>query len=58
MHAGGSLDFDVHWASHGIMICVTPNVGNHDHVYCIDGIEGGLRRAVNALQTRLRASES
>jgi hypothetical protein len=50
--AAGKLNFGSHRASHAIMTCVTPDPTNNDHVHYIDGAEGGLWSAADALKRR------
>jgi len=45
--------FGAHRASTAIMTCVTPNIGNHEHVHYIDGSEGGLWSAAKGLKAQL-----
>lgn len=49
----GLIVFGAHRASTAIMTCVTPNIGNHEHVHYIDGSEGGLWSAAKGLKAQL-----
>lgn len=57
-YAAGELVFGAFRAPRAVMTCIAPGPADNDHVHYIDGSDGGLWRAAQALKARLAAAET
>lgn len=57
-HEARRLVYGIHRASHAIITCVVPSASENEHVHFIDGGEGGLWCAAEAMKSRIAGSDT